>query len=83
MVVGKSKDRGEGVNEEIVWLYKVIDTKEMNVKTLQAELDKWSNSITPHEVLKVENGLIVIRFQSALKRQAYFKATAQTMSLGS
>lgn len=68
------------MNEEIVWLYSVIDTKEMSAKELQSRLDEFSNHVMPHEIYKVENGLIVIRFQSGLKRQAYFAAlTADTL----
>lgn len=66
------------MNEEIVWLYRVLDTKNMSAEQLQSELDKWSNHITPHELIQ-QDGKLIIKFQSMLTRQAYFAAKANTL----
>lgn len=65
------------MNEEVVWLYKVLDTDNMSAEQLQQELDKWSNSITPHELIQQGDKLIV-KFQSGLKRDAYFSVARNT-----
>lgn len=59
------------MNEEVVWLYKVLDTDNMTAEELQAELDRWSNNVMPHELIQ-QNDKLVIKFQSGLKRDAYF-----------
>lgn len=61
------------MNEEVVWLYKVLDSKNMSVNELQVELDKWSNSVMPHELIQQDDKLI-IKYQSVLNRNAYFSA---------
>ncbi|MBE9894818.1 hypothetical protein G8C15_05635 [Enterococcus casseliflavus] len=69
-------------DEDVVWLYRVFDTSEMGKDELQKELDKFSNSLTPHEIAHSDGHLLVVRFQSALTRNAYLKAAANTMSFG-
>lgn len=69
-------------DEDVVWLYKVFDTSEMEKDELQRELDKFSNSLTPHEIAHSNGNLLVVRFQSALNRNAYLKAVANTMEFG-
>lgn len=59
------------MNEEVVWLYKVLDTDNMSAEQLQQELDKWSNHVMPHELIQ-QDGKLIIKFQSGLKRDAYF-----------
>lgn len=58
--------------DDIVWLYKVYDTKEMPAGELQNHLDYWSNHVMPHELIPQGDKLIV-RYQSGLKREAFFK----------
>lgn len=58
--------------DDIVWLYKVYDTKKMSAKELQHHLDTWSNHEMPHELI-VQDTKLIVRYQSMLLRQAYFK----------
>lgn len=57
--------------DDIVWLYKVYDTKEMSAKELQHHLDTWSNHEMPHELI-VQDTKLIVRYQSGLLREAYF-----------
>lgn len=57
--------------DDIVWLYKVYETKEMSAEELQSQLDFWSNHEMPHELIAQDTKLIV-RYQSGLLREAYF-----------
>lgn len=65
------------MNEEVVWLYKVLDVDNMTNDQLQSELDNWSNHITPNELIQ-QNGKMIIKYQSMLKRQAYLNAVSST-----
>lgn len=69
-------------DEDVVWLYKVFDTTEMEKDSLQKELDNFSNGIAPHEVVHSDGKLLVVRFQSLLNRNAYLNALADTMEFG-
>ena len=60
------------MDENVVWLYKVLDVDNMTNEQLQAELDMWSNSITPHELIQ-QNDKLIIKYQSLLNRNAYLK----------
>lgn len=65
------------MNEEVVWLYKVLDTEKMSAEELQSELDRWSNHVMPHELIQQGNKLIV-KFQSGLTRRAFFGSHENT-----
>lgn len=65
------------MNEEVVWLYKVLDTDNMSAEQLQQELDKWSNHVMPHELIQ-QYGKLIIKFQSGLKRDTYFSVARNT-----
>lgn len=58
------------MNEDVVWLYKVLEAEKMSAKELQSELDRWSNHYTPHELIK-QGDKLIIKYQSALNRSAY------------
>lgn len=82
------------MDEDVVWLYKVYDTSGMTADQLQDELNKWSNNVTPHEVIGMNGNLLIIKYQSGLNRKGYFDAlvrnatkqakenSSQTFSLG-
>lgn len=63
------------MNEEVVWLYKVLDVKNMTNEQLQKELDNWSNHITPNELIQ-QDGKLIVKYQSMLKRNAYLTAVS-------
>lgn len=58
--------------DDIVWLYKVYDTKEMSAKELQKELDFWTNHEMPHYLI-AQDGKLIVRYQSGLLREGYFR----------
>ena len=64
------------MNEDIVWLYKVLDAKEMTHEQLQNELDRWSKHITPHELIQ-QGDKLIIKYQSGLNRKAFFEAATR------
>lgn len=69
------------MDDKDVWLYSVIDHKNMSCEELQKVLDKWSNDPTPNELIVCDDKMI-IKFKSGLIRSAYFAQASATMSLG-
>lgn len=67
------------MNDEIVWLYKVYDITDLAAEDLQKELDKWSESIMPHETVGMNGNLLIIRYQSALNRKGWLEQKAIEM----
>lgn len=67
------------MNDEIVWLYKVYDITNLVAEDLQKELDKWSESIMPHETVGMNGNLLIIRYQSALNRKGWLEQKAIEM----
>lgn len=67
------------MNDEIVWLYKVYDITNLAAEDLQKELDKWSESIMPHETVGMNGNLLIIRYQSALNRKGWLEQKAIEM----
>lgn len=77
------------MNDEVVWLYSVIDHENISNEELQKALDSWSNNPAPHELIVCGNKMIV-KFHSNLTRTAFFEQAAiqarknrETMSLAS
>lgn len=68
------------MNEEVVWLYKVLDAEKMSAEELQTELDKWSNHITPHELIQ-QDGKLIVKFQSMLNRNANLAHMSNTLRM--
>ncbi len=72
------------MDKDAVWLYSVIDHKNMNIEELQAILNKWSDDPTPHELL-ICGDKMIMKFQSGLLRSAYFaqkRASRASMEFG-
>lgn len=67
------------MNEEIVWLYKVYDVSKITAEDLQKELDKWSESIMPHETVGMNDRLLIIRYQSMFNRNGWIEQKAVEM----
>ena len=69
------------MDDKDVWLYSVIDHKNMSCEELQKVLDKWSNDPTPHELIVCDDKMI-IKVKSGLIRSAYFGQQRATLSSG-
>lgn len=69
------------MDDKDVWLYSVIDHKNMSIEELQETLNAWSDNSAPNELLVCEDKMI-IKFKSNLVRSAYFAARSATMNSG-
>lgn len=63
------------MNDEVVWLYQVIDHENMSNEELQKVLNGWSNNPAPHELVVCGNKMIV-KFHSNFTRAAFFEQAA-------
>lgn len=69
------------MDDKDVWLYSVIDHKNMSCEELQKLLDKWSNNPAPNELLICDDKM-VIKFKSGFIRSAFFAQQRATMKFG-
>lgn len=63
------------MNDEVVWLYQVVDHENISNEELQKVLNNWSNNPAHHELVICGNKMI-IKYQSNLTRAAFFEQVA-------